>query len=90
MRRTPEGVRLSFQMEGASFQVLMQLFDAFDAFLKSGPLKFPCQWAEAGLDVAFDSISRDRYIRAMRSDADFASFIEGTERAIDRDMNMEF
>jgi len=77
-------------MEGASFQDLMQLFDAFDVFLKSGPLKFSCRWAEAGLDVAFDSISRDRYVRAMRSEADFASFVEGTERAIDRNINMDF
>jgi hypothetical protein len=90
LRRTPTGVQLKFTMLHSSFKQVMDLFDGFDEHLKVGPLRYAVQWAEAGMDVAFDEYSRRSYVKASSSDEAFADFLEGTQRAEDQAANMDW
>jgi hypothetical protein len=90
LRRTPEGPRLGFRLAQQSFDEIVKLFDEFDEFLKTGPLRLPFRWVDAGLDVAFDESSRQRYRAAMESDSGFEHFLDGTLRRIDMEMNMDW
>ncbi|HKO46873.1 MAG TPA: hypothetical protein VJV79_04080 [Polyangiaceae bacterium] len=90
LRRTPTGVKLKFTMQHSSFKEVMELFDGFDEHMKAGPLRHAVQWAEAGMDVAFDEHSRRSYACASKSEEAFEHFLEGTQRAEDQAANMDW
>jgi hypothetical protein len=94
MRRTGEILprwRVSHRGQVAALiKSIMELFDAFDAFASDNDLHYAVRWAEAGLDVAFDQHSLERYRDATESEEAFDSLIEWTEIESDRYANMDF
>ena len=68
-----------------------RLLDEIDAFLNASPVsRHGMRYAEAGLQVVFDSRSRRRYSEAMQSDEEFERFIERESEREDRVHNMDW
>lgn len=65
-------------------------FDSFEEFLRESSLKYALQYAETGLDVAFDTDSIAKYRAASKSEEEFEIFIEGMRRFYDMYMNMDW
>jgi hypothetical protein len=90
LRRSAEGVRVGFSLREESFASILALFDEFDDYLRTGPLRFPLRWVEAGLDVAFDQASTSKYRAAMHSEKAFADLVDWTSMDSDRHSNMDY
>lgn len=80
-----------YPFDQRGFAHLTQLFDATDGFLRTHRrTRYPMRWAEAGLDVAFDPDSRARYRDACHSDEDFDRYVEASQLAWERAVNMDW
>ncbi|MCH7484923.1 MAG: hypothetical protein IIA90_07225, partial [Chloroflexi bacterium] len=79
-----------FPLKEVSFREVCDFLDDVDAHLREGPTAGAMMFIESGLDVAFDEESRDRYTKAMQSDADLENLIEGLSRLEDIEVNMDW
>lgn len=72
-----------------SHEEICSLFDSTDeAIRKEHPRAF--EFAESGLDIAFDEKSRKNYHSAMESEEKFQDFIRGMHLRTDMHMNMDY
>lgn len=72
------------------FQEVCDVFDEVDALLRAGNRAFGMQYAESGLDVAFDQASIIAYEEAMESAEKFEQFVERLNYMNDRHANMDY
>jgi hypothetical protein len=90
LRRTPKGATFGFRMSNDSFGEIIEVFEKFDAQLKTGEIGYALRWAESGLDVAFDAKSISEYRAAMSSHEAFEAMIDRTSYFIDLHVNMDY
>lgn len=79
-----------FPVTEISFKEACQVFELVDLQLQKARTRFGWKWAEAGLDVAFDHKSLDKYHTAMTSDIAFEALLDKTSHLADAARNMEW
>jgi len=78
-------------IDNTTFEAICNLFDKVDKALANHRIiKFAHSYINAGLDVAFDEKSRQKYQKAMNSQASFYSLIEHDSYVSDMHTNMDF
>lgn len=73
-----------------TYSTICATFDSFEDFLRESSLKYALRFAEAALDVAFDSNSIAMYQAAIKSEAEFEIFIEKMSYLDDMYTNMDW
>lgn len=74
-----------------AFEESCNLFDEFDEWLRSGPVRHGVMWAEAGLAVSYDSSFLDRFRAAVSGGEDtFVHYLESESYAADQAANMDW
>jgi hypothetical protein len=78
------------QLDEPAYERICTLFDEVDAFFETGAAKFGYQYANSGLDVAFDVISLGKYKAAMRDEDSFKDFLKYESQIATMRMNMDW
>src|SRR5262249_22757239 len=73
-----------------SYAEICALFDEVDAFLARAPTAYGWKFAECGLDVVFDSKTREEHGCAMASDDAFEAMLKKLSLEVDYHRNMEY
>ncbi len=79
-----------FPLVQSPFREICELLDSFDKYLRSGALRYAIEFAEAGLDIAFDAKSRTSYDAAMKSAKSFEEFLQYRAHLSDIHRNMDW
>lgn len=79
-----------FPIQEPSLNSITELFDAFDAWLHSGPAAFGMRYAAAGYDVPFDQDHLDEAHQAMGSNEEFDEWLANLGHRIDVMTNMDW
>jgi len=75
--------------DATDFDQICELFDAFDDWLKGSSASYGIQWAEAGLDVRFDSEFFANIVEAIDNDR-LEQLMADTSYMVDMHENMDY
>jgi hypothetical protein len=80
-----------FPLNLQSFSETLQILDRTDSLLTSDDAtKYGMKFIETGLTVSYSKVSRDRYKKAMQSDAAFRAFLDHASYVATTYANMDF
>ncbi|MEE1939661.1 hypothetical protein V1L54_09580 [Streptomyces sp. TRM 70361] len=75
----------------SAFDLACSLFDELDAWLRDGPIRHGVRWAEAGLNVSYDSETLNLFRSASNAgDEEFERFLTSASYLEEKAANMEW